>query len=219
MPRRLDEASEQRRAERRGLCREWLRQRKSPSATNDGVYASREAAACEHVLDEPAQPLPAGKPPEHRVAAREREGDVGEPKARDLLDQVDLPRHIARAPRRHEEPALQVAVEAEAVQDRRLFVRGDSSPSTASVRSVRSVIDCRSGSVPWTSASPVQRAPASSTMSRVASVAAGPATYGSTPFSQRLDALTAQRVPLGALEDPDRLEVRGFEQHATSSLR
>ena len=96
---------------------------KSPSATNDGVYASERPQPDEHVLDEPAQSLRAGKPPEHRVAARQREGDVGEPKARDLLDQVDLPRHVARAPRRHEEPALRVAVEAESVQDRRLLVR------------------------------------------------------------------------------------------------
>ena len=48
--------------------------------------------------------------------------------ARDLLDQVDLARHVARPPRRHEEPALRVAVEAEPVEDRRLLVRGDLEP-------------------------------------------------------------------------------------------
>jgi len=60
-----------------------------------------EAAADEHVLDEPAQPLEMRQPPEHRLPHRQGRRDVFEPEAGDLLDEVDLAAHVPGAPRRN----------------------------------------------------------------------------------------------------------------------
>ena len=66
-----------------------------------------------------------------------------------------------------------------------------------SVRSGRSRTTGRSGSPPWTSARPVSRAPARSTSSLLASIAAGSARCGSTPFSQRFEPSVRSAEPLG----------------------
>ena len=62
-----------------------------------------------------------------------------------------------------------------------------SSPIRRRARSGRSTTRGRSGRPAWTSACPTSSAPARSTSSRLARIAAGSAAYGSTPFSHLFD--------------------------------
>ena len=79
-------------------------------------------------------------------------------------------------------------LEADPAEDLALLLRGHLEPHAA-----RSRAPAAAGSRPASAgrparpSAPVQRAPASSTISCVASVAAGPARCGSTPFSQRFE--------------------------------
>ena len=59
-----------------------------------------EPRADEDVLDRPAESLRRGEHAEHGPAPRQRERNVVELEPRDLLDQVDLARDVARAPGR-----------------------------------------------------------------------------------------------------------------------
>ena len=68
----------------------------------------------------------------------------------------------------------------------RCSASGISSPSTSVGRPGLNEITARGATWPRTSVSPLQRAPASSTSNCEAYVAAGPASSGSTPFSQRV---------------------------------
>src|SRR5207302_9051286 len=55
----------------------------------------RKAEADEDVLDPAAQALVGGQLPEHLAPHGQRERNVGQPEARDLLDDVDLARDVA----------------------------------------------------------------------------------------------------------------------------
>ena len=91
-------------------------------------------------------------------------------------------------------------------------------PSISSVRSGRRVMTAGAGSSPWTSVSPVQRAPASSTKSWVASSRGRLREIRVDALLPAARRLGAQAKPLGGAEDPDRLEVRGLEQELARLL-
>ena len=82
----------------------------------------------EHVLDATAQALERRECAEHGPPHRQRERNLVQPDAGDLLDQVDLASHVAAPPRRHRHVPVDVDVEAEAAQDRALLVRGSLEP-------------------------------------------------------------------------------------------
>ena len=160
----------------RRLGGERLRQDDRPRPRrSDGVYAS-EAAADEDVLH--TRRAAAGRqPPEHRLAARQRERDLRQLEACDLLDEVDLARHVARAPRRDAEPAVAVDVEADAARGSRPAARRPRRARAARlVRSGRNGDRAEPAASPWTSAAPVHRAPVSWT--RAASRAPPPGRRG-----------------------------------------
>ena len=100
-------------------------------------------------------------------------------------------------------------LETEALEGGALLVGATPSPITNDARSGRRRTTGRSGSPSWTSTWPVIRAPARSTIIRLARTAAFSARYGSTPFSQRGTGCPGPKS-LGRAEDPERLEVRRF---------
>ena len=81
--------------------------------------------------------------------------------------EVDLARHVTRAPGRDAEAALE-PLEPEPAEDLGLLVLGDHEPDQRVARSGRSRITAGSGSVTLNVLRPVQRAPLSSTISCVA---------------------------------------------------
>jgi hypothetical protein len=100
LPRRLDERRRERRAQRGGFARERLGQAVVALRDERRGVRLREAAADERVLDDAPRTLPRRQAPEGDVPARQRERDLVHPEARDLFDEVDLARRVARAPRR-----------------------------------------------------------------------------------------------------------------------
>ena len=123
------------------------------------------------------------------VVLRQRERDLVDHEARDLLDEVDLARHVARAPRRHADsrrpscskPRLP-RIAACSLRRRpraraRAFVRSGRSVDRPRARAARLHVACARSS-----ARRRARRSAASRASRP-----GPARYGSTPFSQRFE--------------------------------
>src|SRR5205807_7567163 len=82
----------------------------------------RVAEAGERVLDAAPDSLRLRQAAEHRLALRKPGRHVFQPEAGNLLDHVDLTRHVARTPGRHDD-ALALDVEFEPLQDRVLLVR------------------------------------------------------------------------------------------------
>ena len=141
--------------------------------------------------------------------------------ARDLLDEVDLARDVARAPRRHGHLATR---RRRSKPRRSRIARCSSSGDVEPDQRARALGPERRprvapGRPAWTSARPSSSAPARSTSSLLASTAAGSAAYGSTPFSQRFEPSVRSAEPLGGAQDADRLEVRRLEQHLGRLLR
>ncbi len=101
--RRLEQRRVEHGSERRRLGRERLRQAQVALGDEGRRVHLGVAGSDEDVLDEPADALRPRQPAEHRVAARQRERDLGEHEARDLLDEVDLAGDVAGAPGRDEE--------------------------------------------------------------------------------------------------------------------
>ena len=105
-----------------------------------------------------------------------------------LLDDVDLPRHVARPPCRDRHIPLVGDIEAEPLEDGALLVASDRrarrsgryAPAGAGRRAARAARRGRRRA-------PASSPPARSTINRLARIAAGSARYGSTPFSQRFD--------------------------------
>ena len=219
----LDEAREERRAQDGQLDRDRLRQLPGVGRVV-GTQARRvglgEAEADERVLDAAAQLLLARQRAEHLAPRRQRERHVLEAEARDLLDRR-RPRASRRARARSATTTSSPsALEAEPRRGARTGRSGGvSTPISASARSGRKRITGRSGSSPWTSASAVQRAPASSS-DQLASRGRppAPARYGSTPFSQRFEPSVRRRRRSDGAEDPVRLEVRRLEQDGRRRL-
>ena len=214
-----DQALEQRRPQdRRAPRRAGPGSLSASGSGSRGDEAERvgleEAGADEHVLDEAPEALILRQASEHRAPERERERDRLEPvDARDLLDQVDLPGDVARAPRGDVTSQPGATSNPSRVEDVLLLLLGDLDADDP-VRRARagSVITGGSGSSPSTSAWPVQRAPASSTISCVASRAACWREVRIDALLPAVRALGAQRMALGAPEDRARLEVGGLEQ-------
>ena len=155
-----------------------------------------------------------------RVGQRERH--LLEPvHARDLLDQVDLARDVAGPPGRHRRPPSRPATSKPSrSRIARCSAAGISSPTIASLaRAGRRRVTGRAGSSPCTSRG--RRSARPSARRGAGSRARPPARtrYGSTPFSQRFDASLRRPRRSRAPEDPDRLEVRGLEQHVRGRVR
>ena len=123
-----EEARQQRRAQDGLVARE--RQRK-PQRVAVGILGHEtrgvrlgEAAADEHVFDGAPQLLLAREAPDRVSARRQRERDIVEDEARNLLDEVGLARHVTRAPRRHGD-GVAVDLEPEPAEDAALLVGGN----------------------------------------------------------------------------------------------
>ena len=72
-----------------------------PRRRSVGVYASEKPQPTSTSSTTRRSCCQRRQPPERDVAPRQRERDLVQHEARDLLDEVDLARHVARAPRRH----------------------------------------------------------------------------------------------------------------------
>ena len=79
----------------------------------------------ERVLDDAPQTLLLREPATDVAPERHRERDAVEKRPRDLLDDVDLARDVARAPRRHGDVPVVGDVEAEPEQGRALLLGRD----------------------------------------------------------------------------------------------
>ena len=149
---RLDEARQQRRPQDRLIRRHRIgqpdraRDRGSPGREAPGVRLV-EAGADEHVLDEPAQALLLRQPAAHVPPQRQRERHPVEDGARDLLDDVDLARDVARTPARDRaRPSRRRRRTAAGRGCSRCSASATSRPSTAFVRAGRRRMTGRSGS-------------------------------------------------------------------------
>ena len=213
--RRLDEARQQRRAQRGQLDGDRLRAASRSCRRPGGGSActSRRTRARRAHPRRGAAVAAARQRSEHRASRGQRERHGVEPEARDLLDDVDLARHVARAPRRHDD-AVAVALEAEPAEDRVLPLgrRLDADHLVGPRRPEATT--GRSGSSPCTSVCAVQVAPGQLEQQPVASSAAGLGEVRVDALLPAVRALGAQPQPLGRAEDAVRLEVRGLEQHA-----
>ena len=124
-----------------------LRRERIGQAQGSGIGIARdeaqrvrleEAGAHEHVLDEAPQALALREAAEHRAPEREREGDLLEAvDARDLLDQVDLPRDVAHPPGGNADVPARDDVEPEALEDVLLLLLLDLDPDDPVARPVR----------------------------------------------------------------------------------
>jgi hypothetical protein len=168
-----------------------------------------EAGADQDVLDHSSQLLERGQRPEHRPPPRQRERHAVQLEPGDFLDQVDLARHVAGAPRGNDE----LVVEAEPVEDLALPLLGDFEPDQCggAVEAELDPLRLRQrrarGGLPGPPGVRVLdeklRAEARRVVGEVRVDALLPA----------VGALRAKVEPGRAAEDPDRLEVRGLEQH------
>ena len=224
VPGGLDEAREQPRAEHRLLARLRLRDAQRLRVRILGDEARRvrlvEPGAEQHVLDDAgaaAAPSRAGRT-SSRLAGSVY-GTSSSRMRRDLLDEVDLAGHVARAPGGNGHLGASPTSKPSRSRIACCSAGGVSRPDHL-VGALRAQSDDRGARAARRGRRrrPSSCAPASSTNSWVASRAAGSARYGSMPFSQRLDALGAQAEPLGGAQDPDRLEVRGLEQELARLL-
>ena len=140
--------------------------------------------------------------------------------ARDLLDQVDLPRHVARAPRRHAQPAVRSCSKPSAARIAACRPTARRARGPRSSAPGRSVIDRgRRAVFALTSACPVQRAPASSTISPRRQRRRRTGEVRVDALLPAVRAFGAEREPLGRAQERDRLEVRGLEQHRRRAAR
>ncbi len=124
-PRRVDEARQQARAKGRELDRDRLgelpRLRIRVVRPQRGRVRLGETEPGERVLDTAPEPLDRRQGAEHRLPGREREGNVVEPQPGDLLDDVDLARHVAGAEGGHDDLAV-ARLELEALEPAQLLV-------------------------------------------------------------------------------------------------
>ena len=116
-----------------------------------------------------------------------RVGGTSSSSKRTTSSTTSISRRTSRARQVGTVTPVAVDVEAEALEPHPLRApAGSAARRPLAARPGRSSIVARSGRPAWTSVWPTQRPPASSTISSVAQRAACSATYGSTPFSQRL---------------------------------
>ena len=219
LPGGLDQARQGRRPQRGQLDCDRLR--KLPRGVVLGNQRGRvdlgEAETDEHLLDSAAELLLARQRAEHLTPLGQREGDVLEPEADDLLDDVDLTRDVARAPGRHHDGSV-VAVEAEPAEECVLLLLGGGEAAHR-VGALRAVGKAR-------------------TLGEAVVHVGVPDPFGTgqlddqlrrerrgRPREMRVDtllpavrALGAQPEALGGSEDRERLEVRRFEQDVRRPL-
>ena len=212
----------QRRAQRGQLDRDRLGQ--LPGRVVVGREARRvglgEAEADERVLDAAAQLLLAGERAEHLAARGQRERHVLEPEARDLLDDVDLARHVARAPGRDDHVARLRARSRGGRAARTGRSGGVSMPITASARSGRKRDHRPLGQL----ARGRRRRPSTSPPVELEDQRGRE--VGGRLGEVRVDALLpavralgAQALALGGAVDAVRLEVRRLEQDGRRAAR
>ena len=120
----LDQARQQARPQDGELGGEGLRQCQGACVLVVGTQRRRvrlgEPEAGQDVLDATSELLHRRQRAEHLPPLGQRERDLLEPEARDLLDDVDLARHVARAERGHDDVAV-AALEAEPLEPARLL--------------------------------------------------------------------------------------------------
>ena len=169
--------------------------------------------ADEHVLEHAAEPLLGREVARDGAPERHRVRHAVEHDPRHLLDDVDLPRHVARAEGRHRHVPSLVDLEVEPLEDRPLLgVRHVEADHRArplgAQRHDRALgqpvvhVD-RAGRL---GAREVDQEPAREHGRRLGRIRVD-------ALLPLVRALGAEREPLGRLEDPDRLEVRRLEQH------
>ena len=217
-----DEAVQERRAENRVLGGERVGEAQRLRVRIGRGQAERvrlrEARADEHVLGKAAQALIGSQLSEHGASHRQRERDLLQAvDPRDLLDEVDLARDVARAPGRHGHRPVG-DVEAQALQRAALLVGRDLQPDhpVDAVGAERD--DGRLGEralhvgVPR----PLRAGELDDELRRE---------RGGLRRQVRVDAFLpavrafgAQSVALRAREDADRLEVRGLEEDVRRPL-
>ena len=126
------------------------------------------------------------EPPEHRLPHRERRGDVLEPEACDLLDQVDVAANVARTPRRRLHRPVVRDAETEPLQTVALLRLRNGQADHASVDEGSKAID---------GGGPDRRAPRRAPSNAPPQTPPGapshrslpaPASSASTPFSHRV---------------------------------
>ena len=129
--RSVDEARKQARAQHRELDRDRLRELQGVGVGVVGPQRRRvrlgEAEPGEYVLDSTAEALQRREGAEHLAPSGEREGNLLEPLARHLLDDIDLARHVAGAERRYGNAAV-AALESEALEPADLIVPRSGDP-------------------------------------------------------------------------------------------
>ena len=155
----------------------------------------------------------------HRAAHGQRERDLVEAEPRDLLDHVDLARHVAaRATWAPSRPSVSTSKPRPRAGPR-CSSAGVSSPISRPRARAGSRTTGRPGSSPWTSfcAEPARAGELDEQLGRE---------RRRLRREVRIDALLpavrafrAQREPLGGAQDPVRLEVRRLEQHLARSSR
>ena len=157
------------------------------------------------------KPLHRRQRAEHLASPGKRERDLVEPDSRDLLDEIDLPRHVARAPGGNGD-AVVLGLEPEALQDRALLLRrgleADQRVGAVGPQSNRRSLRERAMNIGVTG--PARAADLDEQLRRKC---------GRLRRQVRVDALLpairafrAELQPLRGPQQPDRLEVRSLEQ-------
>jgi hypothetical protein len=179
----------------------------------------REASSDEHVLDQAPQALIRSEGAEHRAPQGQREGDpLQAVDARHLLDEVDLPGDVDGAPGRDGDLPVGAHVEPEPLERAALLVRRDLQSDHAvdpigaerddgRVSELADRVDV---------ARPPRAGQLEDELGRE---------RGRLRSKVRVDALLpavralgAERMPLGASQDADRLEVGGLEEDVRRPL-
>ena len=132
---------------------------------------------------------------------------------RDLLDEVDLARHVAGTPCRDGHVQSSATSKPSRSRIPRCSSSGPRGRSGGRAAPGRTVTTGRSGRPAWTSPRRSARRRSGRRAACVASTAAGSARCGSTPFSHLFEPSVRSPEPLRRLEHADRLEVRRLEQH------
>ena len=179
------------------------------------MYASLKPGADEHVLDEAAQPLLAASGARRPTRRSGIVCGTRSSTTRATSSTTSISRVTSRA-RQVGTVTSQSSldVEAEPLEDRALLVGRDVEADDP-VRALGAQPDdrARGQARVHVGARPSSSAPARSTSRRLASTAAGSASVRVDALLPAVRALGAEAEPLGRAEDPDRLEVRGLEQH------
>ena len=170
------------------------------------------AGADENVLHDATEPLLAREAAEHRAALRERRRYLVEPEAPDLLDEIDVARHVPRTPARHGHRQVVRDLELEPLKCLALLVDRRLEPDER-VDALRPEPDdrpFRQLALHVGRAGPARTGQLDEQLRRVDRRLLGQLGVDALlPAGRRL---RAEPQPAGAAQDRQRIEVRGLEQ-------